>query len=365
MASAGETPPAEEGRPMSRLAGESIKLQRRLLKAARILESGRAPATGTTPNDVVFEKDNLKLRHYRPLEGAPKAKKTPVLVCYALVNKPSILDLQEDRSVVRRLLEAGLDVYLIDWGTPDEGDKFLTIDDYVNRYIDQCVDFVREESGEEKITLFGYCMGGSFCAMYACLHQEKLLNLVIMAAGIDFHQGCGLLNYWAKFLDIDKLVDTWGNVPAGFLNSGFLLLDPARNAYGKYVGMLDIVDDPKAVDNFLRMEHWVNDGIPVAGETYREFLKKGYQENALVKGTWEIGGERLDLKTLTLPLLTITATADSIMPAETTEALTNLTSSKDTAALTNPGGHIGLAVSSRAHRELWPKVGEWIRQRSK
>jgi polyhydroxyalkanoate synthase len=365
VASAGERPGREDGRTLTRLASESIKLQRRALKASRILASGRAPATATTPNDVVFEKDNLKLRHYHPVPGAHARKRTPVLVCYALVNKPSILDLQQDRSVVRRLLEAGLDVYLIDWGTPDEGDKFLTIDDYVNRYIDQCVDFVREESEEEEITLFGYCMGGTLSAIYACLHHEKLRNLVIMAAGIDFHQGCGLLNYWAKFLDIDKLVDTWGNVPAGFLNSGFLLLDPARNAYGKYVGLLDLVDDEAAIDNFLRMERWVNDGIPVAGETYREFLKKGYQENALVKGEWEVGGVRVDLKTLKMPILTITASADTIMPAETTEVLTRLTSSKDVESLTNPGGHIGLAVSSRAHRELWPKAAAWMIERSR
>jgi len=335
-----------------------VEYASKVVRAMSIAMSRPDVDTGPTPNEVIFKKDNLKILHYLPVKK--DLCPTPVLVTYALVNKPYILDLQADRSVVQAMLNAGLDVYLIDWGSPGPTDKYLTLEDYLNIYYDRCTDAVLDLTGTEQVTMLGYCMGGTMAAMYTILHQEKVKNLVCMASQFDFHQGHGFLNRWAMYLDVDKIVDSYGNVPAEFLNTAFLLLDPIRNFYLKYLQMIDLVEDKEGLNNFLRMEKWINDGIPVAGETYREFIKYGYQENRLVKKTWKIAGQVMDLSRITIPVLNLVATKDTIIPPESSLALKGHIGSKDYTVMTLDAGHIGLSVSRKAHRELWPKACQWI-----
>jgi polyhydroxyalkanoate synthase len=340
-----------------------IDYSSRVAKAMNIVINKPEVETAPTPCDVIFKMDKLKLLRYRPVKK--DLCPIPVLVTYALVNKPYILDLQADRSVVQAMLNAGLDVYLIDWGTPGPTDRFITLEDYLNIYYDACTDVVLDTTGADQVTMLGYCMGGTMGMMYTILHEEKVKNQVCMASQFDFHQGEGFLNKWAMYLDIDKLVEGYGNVPAEFLNSGFLLLDPIRNYYLKYIQLIDLVDDPESLNNFLRMEKWLNDGIPVVGETYREFIKYGYQENRLVKKTWEIGGKIMDLGKVTVPVLNIVAMKDTIIPPESSLALKGHVGSKDYTLLTLDAGHIGLSVSRRAHKDLWPKACQWMIDHSK
>lgn len=346
----------------SRLAEWMIELNRKLQKAREVMSSPGDIDIGSTPADVVYREDKLKLLHYRPM--VEKTHPTPILIAYALVNRHNILDLQPDRSVVGSLLRQGFDVYNIDWGYPTQADKYLTIDDYVNRYIDNVVDVVRERSKVDKISLFGYCMGGTFTVIYTVLHPEKVKNLIVGVAPINFDTTQGILHIWAKSLDVDKVVDTFGNVPGQFLNIGFLLLNPMRIALDKYVGFVENVEDEEFVKNFLRMEKWVNDSPDVAGEMYRQFIKDGYQKNLLVKNQMEIGGKRIDLRRIEVPLLNVFAEMDHIVPPESSRPLNGLVSSKDNAIFSFPTGHIGLAVSKKSQKDIWPKVGEWIKARS-
>jgi len=209
-------------------------------------------------------------------------------------------------------------------------------------------------------------MGGSFSTMYAALHPEKVRNLVVMAAPLDFSVRNGLLERWAdpSHFDVDRIVDTLGNVPGEFLNTAFLLLDPVKNLYMKYLGLVQNVDDREFVENFFRMERWIHDGIPVAGETFREFIKYSYQQNLLVKGEWPANGGRIDLKRIAMPLATITADADTLVPQESTLPLHGLVSSADKERFTLHTGHIGLSVGRAAHRDMWPGVGRWLLERS-
>jgi len=335
----------------------------KVAKAMNIIVNKPDVDVSPTPYDVVFQKDKIRLLRYRPVRK--DVASIPVLITYALVNRPYILDLQADRSVVQAMLNAGLDVYLIDWGKPGPTDKYITLEDYLNIYYDSCMDVVRDSTGVDQITMLGYCMGGTMGMMYTILHPEKVKAQVCMASQFDFHQGQGDLNRWAMYLDIDKVVDSYGNVPADFLNAGFSLLDPIRNYILKYVQLVDLVDDPEGLNNFLRMEKWINDGIPVVGETYREFIKYGYQENRLVKKTWEIGGKVMDLSKVTVPVLNIVAMKDTIIPPESSLALKGHVGSKDYTLLTLEAGHIGLSVSRKAHREIWPKACQWIIDHSK
>ncbi|MFB6160999.1 MAG: class III poly(R)-hydroxyalkanoic acid synthase subunit PhaC [Haloferacaceae archaeon] len=322
---------------------------------------------GGTPSDVVYEENKLKLRRYRPESvGAEREHEVPILVVYALINRPYILDLQPDRSVVRRLLEGGFEVYLIDWGEPSQLDTTLSLDDYVNRYLANCADEVCERAGVDAVHLLGYCMGGTMSAMYAALHRERVRTLGLLAAGLCFAGDGGVLELWGdgEHFDPAAVTDAYGNVPAEFLDVGFALMDPVSNYVTKYVDLYENLDDEEFVENFARMERWLSDGIDVAGAAYREFLAEVYQANALYEGDLELGGERVDLDALDMPVLQVVGEYDHLIPPGASLPFNDAVSSDDVTTMELPTGHIGLSVSSRSHSELWPDVAAWYAERS-
>lgn len=341
-----------------------IKNNQNLIKAMQIMTNPPEVDVGATPADVVYKINNIKLLHYKPITTPQES--VPILIIYALINRPYILDLQPDRSVVRFLLKSGFDVYLIDWGEPEEKDHVLTIDDYVNDFIDRIVDYIIDEKDIDKLTILGYCMGGTLSTMYTALHPEKVQNFMVMAAPIYFDTDESLLHVWAKpqYFDVDRVVDTLGNIPPDFLNGGYMFLDPIGNMIMKYSKFVESVDNDAFVRMFLRMEKWINDGIPLAGETFREIIKYGYQQNLLVKNEWSLNGSKIDLKNITMPVLNIVGNFDHLVPPSASKPLLEYVGSSDTKELIMPTGHIGLSVSSKSHRELWPQVVEWLKPRS-
>lgn len=272
--------------------------------------------------------------------------------------------------MVRNLLKLGLDVYLIDWGYPSRGDRWLTLDDYINGYINDCVDVVRERHALDKINLLGICQGGTFSLCYASLYPEKLQNLIAMVTPADFHVEEGLLNAWAgctvgsESLDIDLMVDALGNIPGDFMNAGYLMLKPFQLGFQKYLGLIDVLDDGNKVMNFLRMEKWIFDSPDQAGEAFRQFCKHFYQRNGLIKGEVKIGKHQVDLRNITMPVLNIYATEDHLVPPAASIPLKDYVGTKDYTALAFPGGHIGIYVSGRAQKEVPPSIGKWLDERS-
>jgi polyhydroxyalkanoate synthase subunit PhaC len=333
-------------------------INRKLVKGAETLTTITDVEVEPTPKELVFEEDKMRLFHYLPDEAL--ACPTPILICYALVNRQYMMDLQSDRSLIRNLLGQGLDIYIIDWGYPDHGDRYVTMEDYIDVYLDDCVEVVRERSGCEKINLLGVCQGGTFTAIYSALYPEKIRNLVTMVAPVDFHTTDGLLNVWSQHMDIDNMVDTMGIIPGEFMNVGFLMLKPFQLMVDKYVGLMDNLDDPATVANFVRMEKWIFDSPAQAGEAFRKFLKDLYQDNKLVKGELMIGDRRVDLKKITMPLLNIYATEDHLVPPASSIPLNDLVGSEDKTLYSFPGGHIGIYVSSRSQKELAPNVSQWL-----
>jgi polyhydroxyalkanoate synthase len=317
---------------------------------------------GVTPKEAVYREDKLVLYRYKPTVDKPA--KTPLLIVYALVNRPYMTDLQEDRSIVRNLLDHGEDVYLIDWGYPDGADRFLDLNDYINRYIHHCVQHICKAHGLRKINLLGICQGGTFSLCYTALHAERVANLVTMVTPVDFHTSRNVLSDWARELDVDLLVDTVGNVPGELLNWSFLSLKPFRLTGQKYADMTDILDDPKKLRNFLRMEKWIFDSPDQAGEAFREFIKYFYQQNRLVTGGLEIGGRGVSLKQVTVPVLNVYATEDHLVPPESSIALEQHVGTRDYTAIAFPGGHIGIYVSGRSQKEVPPAIASWLQERS-
>jgi polyhydroxyalkanoate synthase len=325
-----------------------------------LMDVGDIPS-GVTPKEAVYKEDKMVLYRYKGEKAAKN--KTPLLIVYALVNRPYMTDLQENRSTIRGLLDAGQDVYLVDWGYPDEADRFLTIDDYLNGYLDRCVDVIAKRHGVKKINLLGICQGGAFSLCYGSMHPEKVRNLVTMVTPVDFQTPDNMLSHWVQNIDIDLLVDTQGNIPGEMLNWTFLNLKPYQLMAQKYLGVVDLMDDPKALKNFMRMEKWIFDSPDQAGETFRQFAKDFFQQNKLMKGEVEIGDYTVDLNNVTMPVLNVFAEQDHLVPPDASRAMKKYIGSKDYTELSFPGGHIGIYVSGKAQKMIPPSIGDWLNKR--
>ncbi|MEM7027078.1 MAG: class III poly(R)-hydroxyalkanoic acid synthase subunit PhaC [Pseudomonadota bacterium] len=344
------------------IVGEINEYNAKMAQGLKTLSELDDIEVGVSEKEPVYREDNLVLYHFKP--RTKQKNKVPLLVVYALVNRPYMADLQEGRSMIQGLLDEGLDVYLIDWGYPQSVDKFLTLDDYINGYIDRCVDVVREASSQEKINVLGICQGGCFSLCYTALHQDKVRNLVTTVTPVDFHTKDDLLSHMVRKIDIDQVVDTIGNIPGEMLNWTFLTLKPYSLMGQKYVDLVDILDDKNKALNFMRMEKWIFDSPDQAGEAYREFIKQFYQDNGLVKASVNIGGQTVDLQSIKNPVLNIYAKDDHLVPPDSSKALEGCVGTKDYESLEFPGGHIGIYVSGKAQKMIPPSVGNWLAARS-
>jgi polyhydroxyalkanoate synthase len=346
---------------ISALAEDVEKAQTKAQRAADLFMGALDTTIASTPYEVVYQEDRVRLKHYRPT--GKKSIRTPLLVVYALINRETMLDLQPGRSVVEVFLDAGIDLYMIDWGYPTRKDRYLTIDDHVNGYMDSIIDFIRDRHQIDKINLMGICMGGTFSVIYSALFPEKIKNLITTVTPTNFETEQGLLHVWTKNMDVDRMVDSFGNMPGDLLNFGFLLLNPARLMIDKYVGLMENIDSRSFVENFVRMEKWIFDSPDVPGETFRQFIKDLYQRNLLIQSKLMVDGRRVDLQKITMPLLNFYGYFDHLVPPEACNKLTAMVGSADIEDVCLHTGHIGIYVSSKSQKEFAPKIVRWLRER--
>jgi polyhydroxyalkanoate synthase subunit PhaC len=344
------------------LAAEAADFQRRLAAGLETLRQVDDVDYGATPRQEVWRDGKVVL--YRFVGDKAPTAKVPLLVCYALVNRPYMVDLQEDRSIVRGLLARGEDVYLVDWGYPDRSDRYLTLEDYIERFLGGAVDHLRAAHGVDAVNLLGICQGGAFALSYAALHPDKVRNLVTMVTPVDFHTQDNMLGNWARGLDVDLMVDTLGNIPADLMNFSYLMLKPWRLFVQKYVGLVDVLDDKDALEDFLRMEKWIFDSPDQAGEAFRQFMKQFYQGNGFVNGGIEIGGREVHLGLVEMPVLNIFAEQDHLVPPSASKPLKDLVGTDDYTELSFRGGHIGIYVSGRAQKEVPQAIHDWLAARA-
>ncbi len=340
---------------------KGLEKSRELAKSGEVLLGPLDTEIAKTPYEVVYTEDRVKLKHYRP--ATSPTVQTPLLIVYALINRETMLDLQPGRSVVENFLNMGLDVYMIDWGYPTRKDRFLTIDDHVNGYMDNVVDFIRERHAIPKVNLMGICMGGTFSTIYSALHPEKVKNLVTTVAPTNFDTDQGLLHVWTKEIDLGRIIDAYGNMPGDLLNFCFLLLNPARLVIDKYIGLLENISDKAFLENFVRMEKWIFDSPDVPGETIRQFIEDCYQKNLLIQNRMEVGGRRVDLGNITMPLLNIYGKFDHLVPPGACELLASRVGTADAENLCLDTGHIGIYVSSKSQKQFTPKIARWLQER--
>jgi polyhydroxyalkanoate synthase len=345
----------------ARVATEIAEFSGRMARAAQQIATMDVTREGCSPRSEAFRIDKTVLLRYAP--AAPAAGLPPLVISYALVNRPYMLDLQPDRSLIRGLLARGLEVYLVDWGYPDAADRGLALDDYVNRYLGACIDHVRRAHGVPAINLLGVCQGGTLAICHAALHPGRVRNLVTMVTPVDFQTDDNLLSKWAQRLDVDGLVDALGNVPGSLLNAAFVALMPLRLTARKYATLADLADDRAALENFLRMERWIHDSPDQAGTAFREFIRAFFRENRLVRGTLEIAGQTVDPRRIACPILNVYASQDHLVPPSASRPLAGLTASRDYTPFEFQGGHIGIYVSRSAQELLPATIAQWLESR--
>ena len=325
----------------------------------------------TTPKDEVWRQDKVTLHHYRPL--APIKVAPPVLIVYGLIGRYTMADLQEDRSLVRNLLKLGVDLYVVDWGNPTRADRWLTLDDYIDGYLDEVVREVARRHKVEKVNLLGICEGGVFTTCYAALHPDAVKNMVITITPIDFHAdaeqsrlGHGFINLWTRSLapeDIDRLIEAHGTLPGEFMGSVFSMMTPMRTLMKYNLDMLEVMDDEKKFLNFLRMEKWIADRPHHPGEAAKQWLKDLYQDNKLINNAFVISGRKVKLSDITMPVLNVFAKDDHIIPPATSQALGAKVGTKDYSELPLPGGHVGVFVGGKSQALLGAGIAKWLAAR--
>jgi len=315
--------------------------------------------TGSTQYEIIKETPLFRLIHYKPIRE--QSYKYPLLIVYALINRSYIFDLQDDKSWVKNLLEQGINVYLLDWKAPSKVDKFTTIDDYVSQFIYECVEQIKSIEKVQQISLQGYCMGATMSLMYTSIYQKNIRNLITIAPIVDAEQDKSVVKNMAQFMDIDKVLSFHENFPYEYLYLVFSVLKPFKQGVNKYFNLFNNIEDQNFVQNFLRIEKWIYDTPPIAGEAFRQWVKDIYQKNLLAKNKMIVGSNRINLLNIKVPLLNVVAEADHLVSPECSASLNKLVSSSDKSLMRFPTGHVGLIASGFSQKAVLPKISKWIK----
>lgn len=324
-------------------------------------QRGRAPIgwpqVAATPSDLVWQEGSARLLRYRS-DGKRRAR-TPLLLVCSLINRPYVLDLLPERSVVRRLLDRGHDVWLLDWGTPTAADASHGLDYYALAQLPRAAREVTSTAGSDRLHLLGYCMGGTISMMAIAADRVPAASLVAMATPVDLHDD-GLLSTWCRTPDFDptELAQAYGNVPPHVLQPAFKMLDPVALAT-KFLHLDDKVEDDDFVRFFLAMETWLEDSVAFPGRAFVNWVEL-YRTNSLLSGKTMLGDVRIDLGRMRCPLFNIVAEGDYITPPPSSLALQRATATRDFTLMRMTGGHIGLSTGRAAHERLWPAVSDWL-----
>ena len=332
--------------------------------------------TGLTSKEMLWQKDEARLYQYEPTHE--KKYPVPILIVYAPILRPYILDLVPGNSFVEYLLGEGFDVYLLDWGNAGPEDKHLSFEDWILDYMPEAVESVLSSSQVQQLTIYGYCQGGTMSAMYASLFpEEHLKNLILLATPTDFAPEdpglFGLWTLWSRnsegYFDPDLMAETFGSIPEDFLKrlneTGSSMLGPLPNLAGSYAKMWEHIMPEKTMMTWLAVSRWVDDGTPFPGEAFRQWIRDFYQKNKLPKGEIELRGQRVDLSNIECPLLNIAGSKDFICPIAQAEATMGLVGSQDKEFVVLDAGHVGLMAGPVAKEQLWPRVRNWLKPRSK
>ena len=308
-----------------------------------------------SPRDTLVRDGTARLYRFRARSGAGPT----VLLVPSLINRWYVLDLRKGASVVEALVNDGLDVFCLDWGEPNDEDRYLEWDDVVAR-IHRTVRAVKRAAGVKSIGLLGYCIGGTLCSIATALEPEGIDALVNLAGPIDFTHA-GFLGHMTnpRWFDPEAIASA-GNMSAPQMQAGFVALRPTSQI-AKWVSLFDKLGQPEKLEAHRALEQWAGDNIAFPAAAYQRYIKNLYQDNELVRGEHFIAGRRVDLGAIRCPVLTVTTTRDAICPPPAALALNARVGSEDTSEVSIPGGHVGGVVGEKARTLLYPRLAEFFR----
>jgi len=333
------------------------------IEFANILLTQGDATIGATPREVVWTHRKTTLYRYRSSE---RRHPVPLLLVFALINRPDIFDLRPGNSFVEHLLEEGFDVFLVDWGEPGEEDADMGLEQFVLDELHWGIRETLRAAGAEEVSLLGWCIGGTLAAAYAALHPDgPVRNLALLTTPID--TSGSLYASWVgrEAFDVDQVVEAYPVVPGGMVDLANKLMKPVTNYWTTYRRLWQgVLDGQPRRDAYQPMAKWVADNPPFPGRAYREWITWMYKENRLVRGRLRLRGRRVDLREIEQNLLVVTAGADHIAPPQGTAPIFGLVRSEDVTHIDRPGGHIGLMAGSKAREEIWPDIADWLADRS-
>jgi polyhydroxyalkanoate synthase subunit PhaC len=322
-----------------------------------------APVLGASSKDVLISRGTMNLYHYRA--QSDEVYRVPLLLVMATTNRGYIFDMVPGQSLVEFLLKRGYDVFMLDWSPPRPDERHLRLEDYVLDFIPSAIKRIAEETGEPDVTVVGYCFGGVLSVLWAALHPDgPMKNLVTFTTPIDF-KAMEMFQAWSdkRFFDVDRLVDTFGCCPADMLYTSFNMLRPAGQIAGN-IRLIDNLWNDEFVKSYRMFDRWAADMLPLAGEYFRETTKALMWENRLKEGTMEVAGRPIDLACITAPFLHVVAEHDHIVPRAASAPLIDMVSSTDKEEVVLKGGHVSLVAGGNAIKRLWPRLDQWLQERS-
>jgi polyhydroxyalkanoate synthase subunit PhaC len=316
---------------------------------------------GQSPRDLVWSRDKVTLWRYRSQQ---RSLQPPLLLVHSLVSRSYVFDLQPGNSFVEQLLAEGFDVFLLDWGVPDEAEAHNSLETYVDDYIPAAVSVVDRLGSGHGVTVFGYCFGGLLAVLYAAGHpSDPVRNLLVMATPADFGQmPQAMRGVGSGKVDPEDLIDDTGNLPAATVRSSFQLLRPTADL-ATYADFWENLHDDGFLTTYQAMTTWSREHIPFPGDAFRQSVALG-DSNALARNDVHLGGRHVDLRNITVPFLNVIAERDHIVPPPATEVLTGLVGSADASELRLPAGHVGLIVGGGARRRSIPAMAAWMAEHS-
>lgn len=322
-----------------------------------------------TPKEQIWALNKAKLYRYVPAVPPTQRKRIPLLLVFAIMNRPHVLDLRPGHSFAEYMVRKGFDLYLLDWGVPGPEDRNIKFDDYALEYLPRVVRKLKAVSGSDEFSMLGWCLGALISTIYASARpDEGLKNLVLLTAPLDFSdkQAGGFIRWTSdKAFNADKIVDAFGNMPGEMIDYGAKALKPVENYVSNYLNLWENIENPKVVESWHAMNTWVRELIPMTGGAYRQLINDFYKENRLMEGTLIARGERIDLANLRASVLNVLAESDHITPpCQSEQAMTKI-GSADKELFRVRGGHIGIMAGSGAEKNTWPHIERWLEDRSK
>ncbi len=351
-----------------RLYEELERIYKSSLHGTELATGKRMAEVGKTPKEKIWSLNKTSLYHFYPQVPAERRRSVPLLLVFALINRPYIFDLRPGNSFVEYMLQEGYEVYMLDWGSPGPEDAHLTFEDYALDYLPRAIRKMQVHSGSRDFSMLGWCIGATISTLYAASRPDDgLRNLILLTAPLDFSdKNAGPFNLWLRdeYYNVDALVKHLGNIPPEMIDWGSKMLKPVENFIGNYIKLWDNLDDPAIIDSWQAMNTWVTDPVPFAGGAFRQWVVEFFRENRLMENKLVMRGQVVNVANIKAALLNVIADKDHIVPSCQSLSVMDRIGSSDKQLLVMKGGHIGMMAGSGARKRVWPQIDGWLAARS-